>query len=298
MSRGDYGVPSPQRVVLFGSSGQLGGEICRIWTGRDLICPSHGEVDITDTAAVERAIREHEPDAVVNCAAFHNVERCESEPQNALAANALAVNALAQACAERGIRFVTISTDYVFDGELSRPYTEEDRPQPISAYGISKYAGELLVLRLQSPAYVVRTCGVYATRASTSKGHTFIDRIITQAKSGEEIRVVRDQTVSPTYAPHLAQGLLQLLQSGAPYGLYHMVNEGAVTWYDFASEALRVAGVDSAIEPVSYKDWPSRVRRPAFSALENAKLHEIGIHLPSWRDGIEAYMRDRATSFS
>jgi len=286
-------VPSPHRVLLFGGSGQLGGEIQRSWSGVEFIAPSHANVDITDAQAVAAAIERAAPDTVVNCAAFHNVERCESEPQSALAANAVAVNAMAEACAQHGTRLVTISTDYVFDGELGRPYTEADEPRPISAYGVSKYAGELLALRLQAPAYVVRTCGVYAVRASTSKGHTFIDRIITQARDGEQVRIVRDQTVSPTYAPHLAHGLLQLLQSNAPYGLYHMVNEGPVTWYDYASEALRVAGIDHPIEPVSYKDWPSRVRRPAFSALENAKLHELGIHLPSWREGIAAYMNDR-----
>ncbi|HET9096726.1 MAG TPA: dTDP-4-dehydrorhamnose reductase, partial [Candidatus Baltobacteraceae bacterium] len=269
-------MPLLQRVLIFGGSGQLGGEIRKNWTGVRISSPSHADVDITDAAAVERAIEQHAPDAVVNCAAFHNVERCESEPSNAFEANALAVNAMAQACANRSTVFVTISTDYVFDGEAGRPYTEADPPRPLSAYGVSKYAGELLTLRLQSPAYVVRTCGVYATRASTSKGHTFIDRIIAQARAGEPVRVVRDQTVSPTYAPHLAQGLLQLLASGAPYGVYHMVNEGAVTWYDYARQALRIAGIDHPVEPASYKDWPSRVRRPAFSALENAKLHELG----------------------
>jgi dTDP-4-dehydrorhamnose reductase len=287
-------VPGVHRVLLLGGSGQLGGEIRRLWTGLELIAPPHGELDITRRPALESAVATYAPDAVVNCAAFHNVERCEAEPHSAFAANALAVNAMAEICAQRGCLFVTMSTDYVFDGALGRPYTESDRPNPLSVYAVSKFAGELLVQRLQSAAYVVRTCGVYATRASTSKGHTFIDRIITQARAGEAVRVVRDQTVSPTYAPHLAAGLLQLLQSGADYGVYHMVNEGAVTWYDYACEALRLAGIEYDLKPVSYKDWPSRVRRPEFSALENAKLHGSGITLPSWQEGLAAYLRDRA----
>lgn len=285
-------MPDVSRVLLLGGSGQLGGEIRRGWTGVQFIAPAHDELDITDARAVAQAIERHAPDAVVNCAAFHNVERCEAEPLNALAANAVAVDAMAQACVQRQAVFLTISTDYVFDGELRRPYTEADVPHPLSAYGISKYTGELLVLRLQSAAYVVRTCGVYATRASTSKGHTFIDRILSQARAGETSRVVADQTVSPTYAPHLALALRQLLESNAPYGLYHAVNEGAVTWYDYASEAVRIAGIDHPIEATSYKHWPSRVRRPAFSALENAKLHELGITMPSWREGVAAYLRD------
>ena len=286
-------MPSLQRVLLFGGSGQLGGEIRRLWSGIDIHSPGHADLDITDGRAVDEAIARSKPDAVINCAAFHNVERCEEQPERAFAANALGVNAMAEGCSRHGAALVTISTDYVFDGELGRPYAESDPARPLSAYGVSKYAGELLVDRLRSRAYVVRTCGVYATRASTSKGHTFVDRILAQARAGEPVRVVRDQTVSPTYAPHLAAALLQLLQSGADFGLYHMVNEGAVTWYDFAVEALRAAGVEHPVEPVSYKDWPSRVRRPAFSALENARLHENGIRLPSWREGLTQYLRDR-----
>jgi len=285
------GVPAA-RVLLFGGSGQLGGEIRRRWTGLEVLAPPHAEADIRDAAAVAAVIARYSPDTVVNCAAFHNVERCESEPHDAFAANALAVNAMAELCARAGAKFVTLSTDYVFDGQLRRPYTEADEPRPLNTYGVSKYAGELLVLRLQSPAYVVRTCGVYAVRPSASKGHTFIDRILAQARAEEPVRVVRDQTVSPTYAGHLADGLLRLLRSGAPYGLYHIVNEGAATWYDYASEALRVAGLPREIEGISHAQWTSRVRRPAYSALENAKLHALNITMPSWRGGIEAYLHD------
>jgi dTDP-4-dehydrorhamnose reductase len=288
-------VALPGRILLFGGGGQLGTEIRRLWqTG--IVSPSHGEVDITNAAAVEAAIEASGPDAVVNCAAFHHVERCEQEPHNAFAANALAVNAMAERCASRGIVFVTFSTDYVFDGAAGRAYTENDTPHPLNAYGVSKLAGELLVQRLQSSAYVIRTCGVYGTRTSTTKGYTFIDKIVALARAGEPVRVVTDQVVSPTYAVHLAQAVAQILEAGAPPGLYHAVNQGAVSWYDYASEALRVAGVDCEIERTSTKDWNSLVRRPAFSALENAKLNSLGISMPDWRAGVAAYLRDRSLS--
>jgi dTDP-4-dehydrorhamnose reductase len=286
-------VASLGRILLFGGGGQLGTEIRRLWDA-EIVSPGHGQVDITDAAAVASAIEASNPAAVVNCAAFHNVERCEAEPHNAFAANAIAVNAIAERCAERGTRFVTFSTDYVFDGTLGRPYIESDVPNPISAYGVSKFAGELLVGRLQSNAFVIRTCGVYGVRTSTTKGYTFIDRIINQARAGEQLRVVTDQIVSPTYAAHLAQAVAQLLESPASPGVYHAVNEGAVSWYDYACETLRAAGIDHPIEPVSVNEWKTRVRRPAFSALENEKLHARGISMPTWRDGIAAYLRDRA----
>lgn len=285
------------RILLFGGEGQLGTEIRRLWPA-GIVSPRHAEADINDTGAVASAIQASEPAIVVNCAAFHNVERCEAEPQNAFAANALAVDAMARLCAERDIRFVTFSTDYVFDGTLGREYAETDEPRPVSAYGVSKFAGELLVQRLRSRAYVVRTCGVYGTRTSTTKGYTFIDRIISQARAGEAIRVVNDQIVSPTYAAHLARGVAQLLQADAPPGVYHVVNEGAVSWYDYACEALRVIGIEHPIEPVSHTHWPSRVRRPAFSALANAKLHALGMHMPSWQEGVAAYIHDRNSPLS
>ena len=286
------GVASMGRILLFGGGGQLGTEIRNRWPA-DVVSPTHAEADITDLAAVASVIEASGAGTVVNCAAFHHVERCEAEPWNAFAANAIAVNAMAEVCAARGVRFVTFSTDYVFDGEAGRPYTERDTPNPISAYGCSKFAGELLVARLQSDALVIRTCGVYGVRASTTKGYTFIDRIIAQARAGEQIRVVDDQTVSPTYAVHLADAVGALLQRNPEPGVYHAVNEGAVTWYDYAREALRVAGIDHPIEPVSHTTWQSRVRRPAFSALENGKLHAIGMTLPSWQQGVADYIRDR-----
>lgn len=279
-----------RRVLLFGGSGQLGSEIARAWAEYDVVAPSSAEVNVEDRDAVERAIEAARPAIVLNCTAYNRVDDAETDPAPAFALNAVAVAEMAQSCAARDLTFVTVSTDYVFDGAANRPYTEDDEPNPLNAYGRSKRAGETAVEALASRAYVVRTCGVYGRRPSSSKGYTFVRRVIAQARAGEPVRVVRDQTVSPTYAADLAAALRRLVEADAPYGVYHAANEGAVTWYDFAMEALRQAGVDAEIEAISFRDWPSRARRPAFSALENAKLHTLGIALPGWREAIEAYL--------
>ena len=279
------------KVLLIGGSGQVGSEIRLRWTGDDIVAPSHEDVDLADDRPLERAIDAARPDILVNCAAFHNVDLCETQTERAFAVNALAVDRAAALCAERGVAFLTISTDYVFDGAASVPYTEESCPHPISAYGASKLAGEQLVLRRGMKAYVVRTCGVYGLRASRSKG-TFIDRIIAQARAGEEPRVVNDVVSSPTYAGHLALALRAVVASGS-YGLYHACNVGPVSWYDFATAALELAGIARSIEPISSTQWKAPARRPAFSALENAKLAQLGVTLPSWREGIIDYLRDR-----
>ena len=279
------------KVLLLGGSGQLGSEIRSRWTGDEIIAPSHRELDLEDAAALERGLDRLQPELLVNCAAFHNVDACELEPERAFAVNALAVDRAAALCAQRDIAFLTISTDYVFGGDASLPYIEEDCPRPISAYGASKLAGEQLVLRRHARALVVRTCGVYGAHASKSKG-TFVDRVVAQARSGETPRVVNDVVASPTYAGDLAVALRALVDRGAP-GLYHACNAGAVTWYDFARAALDLAGISQPVEPISAAQWKAPARRPAFSALANAKLDALGIAMPAWREGIAAYLRDK-----
>jgi dTDP-4-dehydrorhamnose reductase len=283
------------KVLLIGGSGQLGTEIRARWTDCEILAPAHDTLDLTDAQQLTQMISELGCDLVVNCAAFHNVDRCEEEPFRAFEVNAVAVDGLARICAQHGSTLVTVSTDYVFSGEAKRPYNEDDAPRPISAYGTSKLAGELLVARLEGKAFVVRTCGVYGRRPSASKGHTFIDRVVSQAHGGEPLRIVSDVVASPTYAGHLAVALRQLVETGA-YGLYHACNVGPVSWYDFASEALRQAGVTGEIEAISASSWKAAARRPQYSALANTKLDALGIRMPRWQDGIAEYLRDRAPS--
>jgi dTDP-4-dehydrorhamnose reductase len=276
-------------ALLIGGSGQLGTEIRRRWTDYDIASPPHSELDLEDTDALAAAITRAAPSVVVNCAAFHNVDRCEAEPERALAVNALAVARAARVCRDRGVEFVTISSDYVFDGASTRPYLEDDPVHPISAYGVSKLAGELLVEAVGSRALVVRTCGVYGVRPSASKGYTFVDRVIAQARADQPLRIVSDVAASPTFAGHLALALRALLDAGAS-GLYHAANAGPVSWYDFAGEALAQSGIDYAIEPISAREWKVAARRPAFSALDSRKLRALGFEMPSWREGIAAYL--------
>ncbi len=283
-------------VLLLGGSGQLGTEIRARWGGDAIFAPSHTDVNIVDGAAIARAVDSHRADLVVNCAAFHNVDVCESQPAQAFAENATAVDTMAAICRQRDIPFVTISTDYVFDGSKNAPYGEEDAPHPLSVYAVSKLAGEFLVLRGDAKAYVIRTCGVYGAAASKSKG-TFIDRVIKQARSGETIRAVSDVVASPTFAGHLAEAIRSLVASGE-YGLYHACNVGAITWYEYAKKALELAGVEGVVEPISASEWKVAARRPSYSALANRKLEALGITMPNWEAGIADYLREMRPSGS
>jgi dTDP-4-dehydrorhamnose reductase len=264
--------------------------LVRAFEGRPVIGVDHAECDIEVPGMVAAMLATHRPSLVINTAAFHNVERCEREPDRAFAVNASAVASLASACTEADATLVQISTDYVFDGKAGEPYAETDRADPINVYGISKRAGELATLR-DGRHYVVRTSGLYGLRGSSVKGMTFIERMITKAEAGEEITVVDDITFSPSYTMHVAAAIHDIVERTHP-GLYHATNAGFCTWYDFADEIFRQVKLTPTLRRASSR--ASVVLRPVFSALRHDAIVNAGLQdLPTWRDGIAAYLRER-----
>jgi dTDP-4-dehydrorhamnose reductase len=278
-----------KRILLVGGSGQLGTAIAQRWRGCAIVAPSHDELAIERSEQLAREMDRVAPDVLVNAAAFHDVDRCERQPNDAFEINAHAVGRAARLAAQRDALFVTLSTDYVFDGEKDEPYTETDRPNPLSVYGASKLEGENLTQSSGVRAFVVRTCGVYGPSRSVAQRRPFIDRVLAQQGTAEPVPVVADVIASPTFAGDLADALRALIESEV-YGLYHAAGAGAVSWYDFACEAKRQAYADLRIEPIAAEQWKAIAIRPRFSALENAKLGKLGIALPPWRDGIAAYL--------
>lgn len=279
-----------KRALLIGGSGRLGSAVARVWRNYAFVAPPHGELALEDAAAVEAAIADQAPDVVINCAAFADVDRCEQHAQEAFAINALAVERAARACDRAGATFVTISTDYVFDGRAERPYTEDDRPSPLNVYGVSKLAGELLVQRLGSRALIVRTCGLYGRSRPLGTGGDFVGRLLAQARTGERLAVVSDAIATPTFAEHAAAAIAALVEAGAR-GLFHVAAAGPVSWYDFAAELLARAGIGARLEPIRMADWKTAARRPLYSALDCAKLAAAGFTMPSWRAGIADYLK-------
>ncbi len=274
------------KTLLIGGYGQLGTAIRRCWSDGEIIAPARSDLDIENHESIDSALRAANAELVVNCASFHDVDRCEREPERAFAANAYAVFDLARMCSRYNAAFVTFSTDYVFDGALRRPYREEDAPNPLCAYAASKLAGEALALSANARTYVVRTCGLYGRAERASKA-SFIDRILESARRGEEIVIEDGIVASPTFVGHLAAALQPLLASGQ-YGLYHAVNREPVSWLEFAAEAMRQSGIPAAPRP-----GPPRAHiapRPSYSALESARLSTLGVTLPEWREGIRAYL--------
>ncbi len=281
------------RVAIVGASGQLGADLMHAFADRKPIGIEHRSVDIEIPQAVATLLLRHKPDLVINTAAFHNVELCETRPDRAMAVNALAVDQFAAQCAAANVVFAHISTDYVFDGETTRPYVEDDPCRPLSAYGISKYAGELLIRRSTERAYVFRTSGLYGIRGSSTKGYTFIDRMLTQAAEGRPLRVVDDVTFSPSFTRHVAASIRAIVDTGR-FGTYHVTNAGACTWFAFATEILRQSDLAADLAATTQADFPSLARRPRYSALGHRALLELGLpEPPPWQDGIREYLAQR-----
>jgi dTDP-4-dehydrorhamnose reductase len=283
------------KILLIGMTGQLGGDILRNGAGHDLFAPGRDALDVTSRDAVDSVIGDHRPEVVINTAAFHNVPLCESEWAAAFRVNCVSVRDLAAACARSNARFVTFSTDYVFGGDQRTPYTEADRPSPLQMYGISKLAGEFAALSAAPDhTIIIRTCGLYGRSGARSKGGNFVDNRIEDARRKTALEMGCDQTVCPTSTEDLSRAVLRLV--GHPQcrpGIYHLVNEGECTWYEFTKAIYEILGLDAAVTPVDRKGFTGAMRRPLYSVLSNTKAKALGVALPHWRDGLERYLCPR-----
>ena len=281
------------KVLLIGKNGQLGKEIDQQSKKKEYEVYSFGreELDITNWKVVKSKIEDIKPDTIVNASAFHVVRQCEDEPEQAFLINAITLKRIAEICSEKNIKFVTYSTDYVFDGIKGSPYEESDMSNPLQIYGLSKLAGEYITLNYSTTGIVVRTCGVYGgEEGSRSKKGNFALSILRQAKKERVIEVSSEQIVNPTYAVDLAKATLDLLTHEEIAGIYHLVNEGYCSWAEFASEIIKAKGLFTKIIPVDRKGMAGSLKRPLFSALKNTRAKKLGIELPSWQDALKRYI--------
>jgi dTDP-4-dehydrorhamnose reductase len=283
------------RILLIGRTGQLGGDLLRNKGGHDVIAPERSELDITRKADVEAALARHRPELVINCAAFHNVPLCEEKPEEAFRVNCIAVRDLAAACAAARVRLITFSSDYVFGGDKRTPYAEDDRPQPLQVYGITRLAGEHAALAAAPQhAIVVRTCGLYGQSGARSKGGNFVDGRVADARAGKTIEMASEQVVAPTSTHDLSIAVLALAEHpGLRPGIYHLVSEGQCSWYELTRAIVEILGLPAKVVPVDRGGMTGVMRRPLYSVLGNIKARQLGITLPPWREALERYLRQK-----
>jgi dTDP-4-dehydrorhamnose reductase len=284
------------RILLIGASGQLGSDLIRNDPGHDIVAPDRKELDVTQGDAIVVAIRDTRPDWVVNTAAFHNVPVCEEQPERAFRVNCIAVRDLALACEKHGARLMTFSTDYVFNGEQRKPYREEDRPAPLQIYGVSKLAGENMARAVAAErAVVVRTCGLYGRSGAASKGGNFVDKRVEDGRRVRAMDMGCDQIVCPTSTEDLSKAVYELMaRPSVESGIYHLVNEGECTWYEFTVSIYEYLDIEMKVNPVDRGGRTNSMRRPLYSVLANTRANALGITLPPWQDALKRYLQRAA----
>lgn len=277
-------------VIVTGYKGTLGGAVLEELERagyEDVLGMDLEELDIADAEKTGSTVGFVRPRVVINCAAYTDVNGCQTERELAFRVNGEGPGNLARACWAVGARLVHVSTDFVFDGKKREPYVEEDPPVPLSVYGASKLAGETAVKACLDDYVIVRTAWLFGPG-----GTNFVDKVLARAEAGRELRVVDDQVGSPTYTRHLA-GALRLLAEADYRGVVHATNTGAVSWYGFAVEILAAAGYDNAVRPITSAELAAPAKRPAYSVLNTDKLELIiGEPLPPWQVGLERYLRE------
>lgn len=284
------------KVLVTGANGQLGTDLCKVLRDFELIPLTHKDIEISDMNSVKQAFNKHKPDIIINTAAYVRVDDCETEQDKAFLINALGARNVAVVAQELGARLIHISTDYVFGGEAeprTTPYTEFDTPVPLSIYGKSKLAGENLVRHFCLRHFIIRVSGLFGTAGSSGKGGNFIETMLRLAREHDELRVVKDQVFSPTYTRDLARKIAQLMTTEY-YGIFHITNRGACSWYEFTTEILKLAGITTPVVPITSDQYPQKARRPRYSVLDNSHLRLLGMDdMTTWQGALREYMIEK-----
>ena len=277
------------KVLVTGTKGQLGYDVVNELEkrGHTAVAVDIEEIDITDAVSVERVITEAEVEAVIHCAAYTAVDAAEDNVEICRRVNAEGTENIAKVCKKLDLKMINISTDYVFDGEGERPWEPDDERHPLNVYGQTKYEGELAVEKYLEKYFIVRIAWVFGVN-----GKNFIKTMLKLSETHEELNVVDDQVGSPTYTYDLAVLLVDMVESDK-YGRYHATNEGLCTWYEFAKEIFRQAGVEVKVNPVTSDMFPAKAKRPKNSRMSKEKLDANGFHrLPTWQDALERYLSE------
>jgi len=278
-------------IAVAGSEGQLGAAVVDecVRTGHEVIAFTHSMLDVTNDDQVRTVIARAKPDAIVNCAAYNDVDAAEDHAVEALHINTFAVRALARAATATGATLVHFSTDFVFDGTASQPYTENDTPNPRGTYAASKLLGEWFAADAPR-AYVLRVESLFGSVSGGRPAKGSVATILKAIQVGAEARVFEDRTISPTYVFDAAVATRKLIEESAAPGVYHCVNSGSCTWLDLARELGHRLGVEPKLIPVRMADAKLRAERPLYCVLSNAKLASVGIVMPEWTDAVRRYI--------
>jgi dTDP-4-dehydrorhamnose reductase len=286
------------KVLVTGANGQLGSEIRELVSSfpeLEFAFTDVAELDITNPGKVAEFLSEFQPEYLVNCAAYTNVDKAETDQEMATMLNATAVGILAEQSSKAGCKMIHISTDYVFDGRGPQPYKEDDEVAPQSAYGKTKLEGELLCLKNNPESLIIRTSWLYS-----AFGNNFVKTMLRLGNERPELGVIVDQIGTPTNAADLARAILTIISAvengdkAFQPGIYHYSNEGVASWYDFTKAIFDISGISCLVKPIASEEYPSPVQRPPYSVMNKSKIKLIfGLQIPHWRDSLNTYFQTK-----
>ncbi len=282
------------KILVIGKNGQLGNSLqehaAQHLPDLEILSPTRTELDITNEEQLDHYIKTNAPQWVINTAAYNLLPASEKNPLPAFAINTVAPRNIANACKKYGARFITYSTDYVFNGQTTSPYTEDSRPDPLQMYGLSKYAGEQAVTHTNPDTIIIRTAGVYGGLAGSPSKGNFVLMVLNAAKIQDELVVGSHQIINTTWSNDLAVATMTLIAKNVSGGIYHLTNTSMCSWSEFAQAIVRFKNLPLQIIPQNQADAPAELSRPLFSALKNVKAAKIGIELQSWESALQGYL--------
>ena len=285
------------RIAIIGANGQLGSDVTSVLKGDgyDVSELTHNEIEISNIDCVDVVLKDIKPDIVVNTSAFHNVPRCEEEPEKAFLVNGVGTMNLARISNDIDATLIHISTDYVFDGEKKSPYVEIDPPAPLNVYGNTKLSGEYFIRAIANKYYILRVSGLYGKNPCRAKGgYNFVELMLKKAKEQDEVRVVNDEFLTPTFTKEVARQISKMLKKMPGYGLYHATAEGSCSWYEFAQAIFEITDTEVNLKEAAPGEFASGVKRPKYSVLENYNLKKAGINIfKHWKESLEEYIKTR-----
>ena len=281
-------------TLIIGANGQLGTDILEKLTAANYeVKPAnHDNIDVADMASLKKYFDENEPKTVINTSAMHNVDNCELDPEKAFRVNGIGARNLALLSKEYGFKLIHISTDYVFDGEKGEPYVESDLAIPLNVYGNTKLAGEMFIRTIANDYHILRVSGLYGENPCRAKGGmNFVKLMLKLAKERDEVKVVDDEFLTPTFTGDIAEQIIPIIEKSVP-GMYHVTCNGSCSWYEFASAIFEMSDSDVKLKKADPGDFPIKVPRPKYSVLENANLKKQSIDvMPEWRDSLKKYLK-------
>ncbi len=279
------------KVAIIGAKGQLGSDLVKVF-GKEALPLTHNDIEISNPESCN-VLKNTNANVVINTAAFHKTDSCEDFPEKTFSVNTVGAKNVAEVCKETDAINIYISTDYVFDGRKNRPYIENDIPNPINTYGLSKYVGEIFTRNYCEKYYVIRAASLFGYAGASGKGGNFIEAMINKAKEGGEIRVVDDMFMSPTYTKDVALIVKEIITKKLPFGIYHVTNQGYCSWFEFARNIFKILKLDANLKSIKTEELSFKARRPKNSSLENENLRKHRIKLRNWEEALTDYLKEK-----